>query len=530
MGVAWQLKRAKWRLTEAKWRVEEAYAKTRRSSRKAADKIRRGTQKLLLTDLPTEILTLILGHFCMHCRDSGNPTVQAFFPSSWGHVLPETWYDDDRRALRNACLTSRRLGAVAQHILHHVFLQDYAPSNPDLSPPPEPQWTPRVSLFLRTLAARPDLAAAVRHFHIASDGDYVTRGTDELILLPPPGPTPIRPLGFEEEEEAKVTLNHRLPPRMACVARILARTRNLQTISMSHAMWTCKDNLRTALLAAGVRELGVRRVDVCNVFPRPWETAWVVLEFAAGSVRELAVHGKDVLVEMGKWRLPGRRLEGLWKLTVTGAKVKGKDELGVVLERLGCEKLKELKYEPVIRLRHYNSYLSPYSAKVLLKNQRTLRSLHLDFQTRDYLTSAADPTSPCLEYLDLPNFPVLEDLFLNTLLLFTRPEDYKEPRDLQEDREVLTRILPPSIVRLRLVDGIVSGDLHIRVWKLLSRALEGLAEAVNKGRFPKLRSVWYDTAHSLQDRRIQGEFGANGVEFEWKDLPISRSVRRRDRD
>ncbi|KAG7292614.1 hypothetical protein NEMBOFW57_002649 [Staphylotrichum longicolle] len=135
-----------------------------------------------LGSLPNETLALILGNFCAHCSKAHGPDN---FPDDHSR-LAEPQHDEDdehderedsdkeplwysrtyRNTLYSMCLVSKRLQPVAQSVLYHEFVPGYG----------DPQhlhrisWGRRLSPFVRTIAARPDLAAVVKrafvHFYV----------------------------------------------------------------------------------------------------------------------------------------------------------------------------------------------------------------------------------------------------------------------------------------------------------------------------------------------------------------------------
>jgi hypothetical protein len=60
------------------------------------------------------------------------------------------------------CLVSRRLFLIAQPILHHEFIPGYG----DAWNSSHFSWTSRLASLLRTVAARPDLAALLKRIFI----------------------------------------------------------------------------------------------------------------------------------------------------------------------------------------------------------------------------------------------------------------------------------------------------------------------------------------------------------------------------
>ncbi|KAH6850491.1 hypothetical protein B0I37DRAFT_115475 [Chaetomium sp. MPI-CAGE-AT-0009] len=119
-----------------------------------------------LSTLPTETLSLILRHFCLHCskqHDYDSP--EGYFRSTTHNQQPDqpSWYFREcRQPLYSMCLVSRRLFLIAQPILYHEFIPGYG----DAWQSNHFSWTGRLASLLRTVAARPDLAALLKRIFI----------------------------------------------------------------------------------------------------------------------------------------------------------------------------------------------------------------------------------------------------------------------------------------------------------------------------------------------------------------------------
>lgn len=122
-----------------------------------------------LATLPTETLTLIFSHFCLHCCGEHNQpcdlgTVQqrqAEFqlhrPSQKQHR--RSWYYLlYRRPLCSLSRVSRRFRDISQPILHHEFAHGHGDSWKSIGF----KWDRRLVLFMRTMSQRRDLASVVK--------------------------------------------------------------------------------------------------------------------------------------------------------------------------------------------------------------------------------------------------------------------------------------------------------------------------------------------------------------------------------
>jgi hypothetical protein len=128
--------------------------------------------------LPTEIVVHIFRCFCQHCMPESGAA------GACCHEPPRSPLH--RQALRSLCLVSRRLGAIAQPILHHEFVPtpgDWPGPVPwHVSIPDVPWssmvdgWNRQFESFLRTVTERRDLAAAVRRVFVHAYVGLVLHG------------------------------------------------------------------------------------------------------------------------------------------------------------------------------------------------------------------------------------------------------------------------------------------------------------------------------------------------------------------
>ncbi|KAF7556947.1 hypothetical protein G7Z17_g1079 [Cylindrodendrum hubeiense] len=118
-----------------------------------------------LASLPTEVLALIFGHFCLHCRGEHDQprdigTVQQrqvqFRQQSDAQKRSErSWYYLlYRLPLCSLSRVSTRFRDIAQPILHHEFVHGHGDSWDSTGF----NWERRLLLFMRTVKQRPDLA------------------------------------------------------------------------------------------------------------------------------------------------------------------------------------------------------------------------------------------------------------------------------------------------------------------------------------------------------------------------------------
>lgn len=127
----------------------------------------RGSSGLLR--LPAEILLLIFGNFCQHCRTTHSKQEQE------REGISPAWDCSDRQALYSACVVSRRLRDVAQPLLYHDCIIGNCQQD-DTS-------ARRFTSFLRTVTRQPGLAALVRTCRLTHNAfSYVTESEAEATL------------------------------------------------------------------------------------------------------------------------------------------------------------------------------------------------------------------------------------------------------------------------------------------------------------------------------------------------------------
>ncbi|KAK4148413.1 hypothetical protein C8A00DRAFT_47701 [Chaetomidium leptoderma] len=119
-----------------------------------------------LSTLPTETLSLILRLFCLHySKQHDYDLPEGYFRSTtYNRQLDQlSWYSREcRQPLYSIYLVSRRLFLIAQPILYHEFIPGYG----DVWQSSHFSWTGRLASLLRTVAARPDLAALLKRIFI----------------------------------------------------------------------------------------------------------------------------------------------------------------------------------------------------------------------------------------------------------------------------------------------------------------------------------------------------------------------------
>lgn len=131
--------------------------------------------------------------------------------------------------------------------------------------------------------------------------------------------------------------------------------------------------------------------------------------------------------------------------------------------------------------------------KYIDKHRQTLRCLYLDTRNRDD-SPIRYPNHPTIS--SLKHYVKLEHLLLTSQAIFNTVEGSASDFDL------FTCLLPSNIVSLQVVgsEGIVfNGDELHKLLPRLAQGLEGLAEAVSRGQFCRLRRICWARLTSIPD-------------------------------
>lgn len=271
-----------------------------------------------LSELPNEILSLILGHFCLHCRET-RVTPQAFYHRTGQQQTQPSWYSLDCQSLHSACLVSTRLRDVAQPLLYHQFAPGYGDSL--CTTQPQSCWS--LLPFLRTVARRPDLAAQVRHFHLSRS---------IMELSPHNHQAEVEPVLEEASRARGIQLSEFLGPfqdwwpsttraqyrpcGLELATMLLACLPNLACLSLT-AIPSLAHIPLSALRAAHLSKLRIQTLDTVGYSA----IADVILEAASSSVQTLNLHMLDGADQEALQAL-ARPLPKLRNLCITISRVK----------------------------------------------------------------------------------------------------------------------------------------------------------------------------------------------------------------
>jgi hypothetical protein len=156
--------------------------------------------------------------------------------------------------------------------------------------------------------------------------------------------------------------------------------------------------------------------------------------------------------------------------------------------------------------------------ELLKRNQETLKSIRLDLRyVRNIIAYQFDEASFRRGMAKFDSYPVLEELFLNSLLVFGPHKQCDLPPS------VLTSTLPRSIVTLHIADCEFHGTLEST-----GVGLAHLAESKISALFPSLKQVLCDcdAVGRLDEYGLEEKFAKAGVEFAyetWSQAPSRKT-------
>jgi len=514
-----------------------------------------------LDSLPNETLALILGQFCAHCSKAheddnftDNFPDDHFRPANRRcgqqdeHEDPDEplWYSRTyRNSLYSMCLVSKRLRPVAQSVLYHEFVPGYG----DHRHRPEVSWGRRLSSFVRTIAARPDLAAVVKRAFVHC---FLLRPVTEAEAQATLSEV-IGPGTHEYLAHFKDVQDWGRNPALQLLGLLLALAPSLDRLSLQ------VDNYCLGIPAGALSALGgllqsrplakLKTLDVCD------RSGYFSLEYHAKGILETVGSAFATLnLHMcSSTRVPlQKKLHNISTIRITHSQLR-RDDLTLLFQSCAAPSLKSFLYETVNPLENMEycifsgssrfSLRDPFPTKTvhtqlmfnltvggydhdanhfqpsdairhLRLHKTTLESLHLDLRGigRPGLRGAGDerPLSETLR-----DFPTLKHVFISTSMLYNHRGKAPYATD---DSELLTALLPPTITSLHLA-GTLGTDTP-----RLARALLHLARMAG-AEFKTLRSVRCDVMAGydglLDDYEIEETFAAIDVDFGYNTFPLS---------
>ncbi|KAH7205639.1 hypothetical protein BKA60DRAFT_599894 [Fusarium oxysporum] len=446
----------------------------------------------------------------------------------------KSWYSIDKYALFSLAASCKALHPIAEDILYH----DFAPGYGDSELSELYTYSHRLNQFMRTVGRRKDLAEKVRMIFVHPK--HPNTDVKQIVLSLKHGAAdlgidivkawryrakhfmnpwrPARRTRWGEEEYLFMlnsaftdeileypalsyhvgtnnfykVLHHELIPMLIALLPKLGHI-----IYKSNSIFDSFKN--TALEALGVTELPYLRTleidkDLFSILKR------------APNLEQLDIITSPFFGKAGnsfgeRSKIRTLRLENISSPSALSEPLSFavKDLRSLVIE--SCEKF---------TMRFFEFSMPGFSADVIDKirdYRHSLETLHLDL--RDVIESSPSYRPDCTFH----DFEKLKHVFLNTWLVFYTLRDVEGIDGLRvEDRHVITRLLPPSIVSLHLVwDG-----LEIERFE---QGLLGLVDATTD-HFHHLKLVGLDYAERLDETVHQAMLEA-GIEFTYERWPVS---------
>ncbi|RDW78970.1 class I SAM-dependent methyltransferase [Aspergillus mulundensis] len=470
--------------------------------------------------LPNEVLHLILGHFCAHCRGE-HQQMSPIDHSSFGHIpcpAPQpdpnerTWYAADCRDLYSTCLASRRLHDIAQPILFHQFIPGYDYGVSVLAACRK--WNGQLASFMRTVAQRQDLAAAVKRIFVHPS-----------LLEPFQSAELTRShLACENPEEVVSEVGTMLgikePHQLSggdLLALLIAELPGLEHFSLRAKYYDAEIARPAALSATGISHLSLKTIDISlDTLYYPGRT--LSLQQHVRALVELSPSLETLNVHVCKetWQQSSIPfLPNLKNICFTFSRL-GEKDLESMLS--SCNGLTSFFYQAGCRTYNINDdpwngsdqFQLSHGVRYLGRHRATLRSLHLDLRERGESTWSPGTW----DMSSFREFTALQHLTLNVEEL-----DSLVWRGARVgDPELLIQLLPPSIVSFHLMFQSAYSDQPL--W--LERSLLGLADAAARGEFQNLKQVKWDKDWDL--KRVQSIFAASGVRFGYDGYWGTRST------
>ncbi|KAL7912445.1 hypothetical protein GGI35DRAFT_491048 [Trichoderma velutinum] len=499
--------------------------------------------------LSPEILELIFGQLCLHCRAkcrNPTPTYAYIDGTEQGYDSPSS-YSLDRYALFSLCLVSRRFSDIAQSILYHEFAPGYGDSRKSV----EYTWPRRLPSFMRTVAKRPDLARLIKrvfiHHYLVKDiniGDAMY-ALDEaahgmghdlshawmLRIQRGFGENPTW-LGFlsslldiakdlkGSDLQNGLKLKEELKPKQRrwiaaeLVSMMVAQLPNLEHLSLRVLPYSPGDCAPpSALEVLGISSLPLKTVDI-SLDDGDIDSGFNLETRLRGLLRwsqqltTINLHKCSATFSL----VPILSLPRLANIRMTESRI-GEDSLESLLTLSPC--LRTFSYEAAYSdswkesLNGRYHFQSFHAIDALDRHRETLELLHLDLRGWDSLLATRGTYIP--PFPSLKKFTSLQRLFLRVDAIFVnRPET-------SSDYQLLINILPRSIVSLNI------GGYFGETLPHLANALLGLAAVVahkhhEERQFPHLRKIQCDFTLMVDEWGISKVFSAAGIRFLYGDF------------
>ncbi|KAL2834014.1 hypothetical protein BJY01DRAFT_239304 [Aspergillus pseudoustus] len=454
-----------------------------------------------LNSLPVETLHQILGYFCIHCSEKRSQVPPDEYLNGNDQESDQpSWYSLQRHALFSICLVSRRLSSIAQHILYHEFVLGYGNSwRSDYY-----TWDGRLTSFMITIARRRDLAELVKRVYIHP---YLLESFGDETEVPQRyGRSQLQRDYITDKEAGRAiralaaAIEIEKPRRWRAtdlVSLLLAALPGLERCSIQLGPYHDAIVRSAPLRAAGVRELPLRTLDI-SLRSDATTSDMFGLEWRAGALLTVTPHLETLNLHMcheiwGQADPPP--LPNLENIRITFSRLQERS-LRELLS--SCASLRTFYYETA---RHPYNVLAPHDhfklqhvVECLRRHRATLQSVHLDLRQRGRWMEKT--TTPISSFCD---FPALKYLLINM-------EEFR--MSPVADSEILAQFLPPSIETVHLPSRIDHSASRQET------VLLGLADAISRGEFPKLREIRCDAGETLSNAEtIASKFAVVDVDF-----------------
>ncbi|KAI0024112.1 hypothetical protein F4780DRAFT_636786 [Xylariomycetidae sp. FL0641] len=502
----------------------------------------------MLDQLPTEIINLIFGHFCLHCQQNEQHTPPDDYFRGTRQLYDEpSWYCQQRQPLLSLSLVSKYIQGLAQPILHHEFLLGYGDSWRSRSF----AWDGRLLSFMRTMAQRRDLARVVKRAYIHNKLLESVNYRDALPTFKLAAralgirvPDDWRPYALESLDKQTVEAALKAPPEqvMGCILyeysqkpwtgktalrkqqavgstlilMLLLQLPNLKHLSLQVTQECWFNSVPAAALrACRMPKIPLKTLDISSYARSDDPSVYSVrlggqtrgIQELASGLTTLNLHMCD---SVRRPQLPASMIN-LKVLRITYSRIR-ESELGGILA--SCSRLEEFVYQ-VAGPNYYDQdfHFRPSAVvRQLSHHFQTLKKLHLDFRALD-ISQSGDGGNIAPES-GLRDFFALEELFLDLGAI------YNGPKEWVSDPSLLSRLLPRNLVSLTLArdnSGMSSA--------FLVEVLLQLAFSVSERCLPRLKHVKLDTTMTTFDLEVATRILESlAVEVEFFECPIGEAT------
>ncbi|KAL2836455.1 hypothetical protein BJY01DRAFT_258645 [Aspergillus pseudoustus] len=476
-----------------------------------------------LDTLPLEVTSLIFN--CLRPKSCGalhpdfTEPPDVYFHDGSQESSEPAWYSLQLQPLLSLCLVCKRLGNLAQPLLHREFLLGYG----DSWRSNRFTWSGRLIGFMRTVARRRDLAAQVTRIFIHPE-IWESHRSKTVVERWQSEQNPVWrsrcPFSWSEVRLSEDDL----------IAVLILELPNLQYCSLQVGVDTDEIAPGASFRAALISRLPIKTVDLnlcatsCEVRKSYGkfsiiQRAFSLLNLSMG-LETLNLHqyyGSVLRDDID----PIPALPNLKNLRLTFSWLNERTLQSLLSS---CGSLQTFHYEATSNPERndigYYFYILTSTGNIhfrltdavkhLSSHCKTLKSVHLDLRMRGFTQCTPEPWTA----FSLEQFTTLQHLFL-TLDEF---HSVYMVAHASPDQGLIT-LLPSSIISLYLA-GQITDELS-----RMEESLIGLAEGVLSGQLPNLEVVrWDETERLSAGFPVHTMFSAAGVDFSYSSWPLSKST------